>query len=81
MNDRQKKVLTDAFTALSAGAQKGKRLVAADASLTEIRRHVEEVETFMREIKESITLAAGAENVIDIATQARAKPLSSSRPR
>lgn len=80
MTEKQKRVLTDAFIALSAGAAKGKRMIKDGATLAEVRTHVEEVEKFMREVKEAINVAAGATNVIDIASEyPRAKTLSSSR--
>lgn len=79
MNERQKKVMGDAFTALSAAAHKGKRLVDSNAPAAEVQRHLFSLDGLIAEMKKSLTLAMGAENVIDIATKARAKTLSSSR--
>lgn len=81
MNERQAKVMSDAFQTLSAGAQKGKRMIKEGATLADVQRHVLAIDEIVDVMKKSIANAMGAANVIDIATKAnaRAKTLSGSR--
>ena len=73
MNERQKKTLKQAFTMLSAAAQRGKRL-ADDATLSEMQQHVDDLEALVHGMRESVGAALGAGSVL--ARVARAKTLS-----
>ena len=74
MTENQKKRLSGAFQTLSAGAQRGKRLVDGGATLAEARKHVADLQLVVESMADAIDNAAGADAVL-----ARAKPLSRSR--
>jgi hypothetical protein len=81
MSDGQRKTVADAFLLLAASARAGKRKSETDTAEA-ILQHVDQVETLVRNIRRALDGHIGATAVLDAARQqARAKTLSSSRPR
>lgn len=77
MSEKRKKLLTDAFQMLSAGAQRGKRMVAGDFTLAEVAAQATALEELARAIRQSTSHAVGAEALLG--QVARAKTLSVSK--
>lgn len=78
MTEREKKTIQEAMRTISAGAKKASRMATEGSPLPELSAQLEELRRVVNGVADSIGKAAGAENVLSMAT-ARAKTLSSSK--
>jgi len=67
MNERQRKILTDAFVLLGGAVRKGKRL-AATGTEPEVREHVVQMGEMCQEMVKALDQSIGAANVLDLAS-------------
>lgn len=71
MNERQRKILAQAFQLVAAGAQKGKRIVRDGGTIPEVRAHVKEMREMLKEMDDTLEKAHGAGRVLDIVAKAK----------
>jgi hypothetical protein len=72
MNERQKKIVTDALRMLALGAKRGIRMVNDDATPQQITAHARDLEELARGIRDNFEKHVGAAVVLDKVARAKA---------